>query len=418
MTSIILKDGTQQEVTVTLSDFKEADDKGLSIAAHINQKFDADTTYGTAFEQALASNEIFLKPNAKYGIKAPTMAQMMRENYDVNMGAINRNDGRDVWSPQGRIFFQAAMLELVTNQLMEDNGSYEANFNKLVAVTSSVDTPRFDQPEITLTAPMASRNQPISQFATPTSMVSISMSTNSYRIPTRSIGIEISDEAQKSVSIDILGMALKQQASAERAANCDAALYSMVAGDTDLGIAALSTSDTSQNYDAAISALSNVGTGTNTFTHKAWIKWLRKYWRKMNIDWVVCDLETYLRIEGRSGRPVYSTAGYNPLPEGYLNAGIAPANPNLPDSVNFFIVESDMLHDGGAYGSSTHPLGGTLRMLGIDSTKAIRRVVYSGASYSAIENFVLRKSSAMRFDYAENYYRMYKNGDGFRLLTI
>lgn len=410
MTSIILKDGTQQEVNVSLMDFKEADDKGLSFAAHINRKYDADTRFGTAFEQALASNEIFLKPDAKYGIKAPTLSTIMKDNFDVNMGAINRNDGRDVWSPQGRIFFQAAMLELITNQMMEDNGSYENTFNKLIAVSSSVDTPRFDQPEITLTAPMAAKSQPISQFATPPSMLSISMSNNSYKLPTKSIGIEISDEAQKAISIDILGMALKQQASAERATNIDAAIYAMVAGDVDMGITGLS-SENSTVYDSSCV----VGT---TFTHKAWIKWLRKSWKKMNIDWCICDLDTYLRIEGRSGRPVYSTTSAIPLPEGYLNVGIAPANPNLPDSVNFFIVEMDSWHDGQAYGSAQHPLGATGRVLGIDSSRAIRKVTYSGAAYSAIENFVLRRSSAMRFDYAESFFRMYKNGDGFKLLTI
>lgn len=407
MTSIVMRDGSRQEVTLTLEDHREADAKGISFAAHINTKYDADPAYGSAFEQALQSNEIFMKPNKDFGIKAPTVAKILSENYDVNMGAINRGGDRDPFSPQGRLIFGSALLEIISNQLMEDNGSYEAVFNRLVAMNTSVDSPRWDQVELTTTAPMAARNQPIAQLATPASMINVTLASSSYRLPTRSIGIEISDEAQKSTTVDMLSLALKNQASAERAVNIDNAIYDMVMGSTDLGSTALSAV-TSASFDS----LSIVG---GTFHHNSYIKFLRSQWKKLNIDWIVCDLNTFLILESRSGRPNYQNVNGT---DGHLNSMMVAANPNIPDSVNYFIVEDTMLHDGGAYGSANHPLGGTRKVLGIDSSKAIRKVTYAGASYSALEAYVLRRSSAMRFDYSENFFRVYKNGDGFRLMQI
>jgi hypothetical protein len=106
------------------------------------------------------------------------------------------------------------------------------------------------------------------------------------------------------------------------------------------------------------------------------------------------------------------------------------ANPNIPDSVNYFIVEQTSLHDVGygasgvfgsgfaGYGSSNSPLGGAFKVVGIDSKKAIRKVTYSGAAYSAIEQYVLRRSQAMRFDYSETYLKMYQNSEGFILMQL
>lgn len=407
MSHITTRDGTQIEVRVTMEDYQEAFESKKTLAQHLNSKYDVDEERGTAYEQILASNQIFVKPDRDYGIKAPTVKQILNNNYDVNLGVINRNDGKDPYSPQGRILFASMQFEMMNNQLMESNDSYEGTFNQLVALNTSVDTPRWDIPEINTTAPMAVRAQPIAQLATPASMVSITLGSYNQKIETRSIGIEISDEAQAVTTIDLLNIALRQQASAERAMNIDNALYSMVMGDIDKGTAAL-TGIQSTTFDPSCV----VGT---TFTHKAYIKFLRSQWKKMGIDWIVCDLDTYLRIEGRTGRPTM----FNDDPsQARLTSMLAAANPNIPDSVNYFIVEPDMLHDGGAYGSATHPLGGTGKVLGIDSSKAIRKVTYAGAAYSGIEEYVMRRATAMRFDYSEGYYKMYRNNDGFRLMQI
>ena len=55
-------------------------------------------------------------------------------------------------------------------------------------------------------------------------------------------------------------------------------------------------------------------------------------------------------------------------------------------------------------------------ILGIDSRYAIQRVTSTNASYQAQEEFVLRRSSAMRFDYGTLSRRLYN--DAFEVLTF
>ena len=37
--------------------------------------------------------------------------------------------------------------------------------------------------------------------------------------------------------------------------------------------------------------------------HKAWVKFLARNRKKRNLTHIICDIDTYLLIEGRSGRP-------------------------------------------------------------------------------------------------------------------
>ena len=381
MTQIIGLDGKASEVKLSLDDYKEAYDNGLSLSQHLNQKFPTDSDkYGTAFEQAMASNGMFLQSDAVTGIKPPSMKEVLSGKVEVGMGPVTRPDGNNAQTLTGRLLFPAVVMEMIESELREDNTTYEGVFNSMVATTLNADSPRVDQPIINLTAPRGVRSQPIAQMSEPPAMVTISLAEKSFRLPTLSIGMEISDEAQRAATLDLVGIALREQTQAERSAIVDESIQKMVNGDTDLGMTALSA-ETAQSYDAAV-------TTAGTITQKAWLKWLRKDWKKMVITDVICDLDTYLAIEGRANRPIITENDGS----GRLNSLQSLANPGLPDTVRFFVVETALL------GANT--------MVGIDRSKAIRRAIYTGASYSAIEQFVLRRSTAMRFDFSLSYFRL------------
>jgi hypothetical protein len=382
MTQIIDNEGLRQEVTLSIDDYKAAFDAGLTLPQYLNNKYPTDSDrYGTAFEQALASNGMFMHADRQSGIRPPTMAQVLNGTVNIGLGPITRPDGNNAQTLSGRLLFPAAILELVESQLMEDNSAYASVFNRLVATTSSVDSPRVDQPIIDLTAPRGSRSMPIAQLSEPAAMVTITLSEKSFRLPTVSIGLEISDEAQRASALDLVGIALREQALGERAAIIDESITKLVSGDTDLGMSALSSVKAAVAYDTGISS-------AGVITNKAWVKYLRQDWKKLNIDWVICDLDTYLAIEGRTGRPVVADNDGT----GRLTSLLSLANPGIPDMVNFFVVDTAIL------GANT--------LVGIDSSRAIRKVVYAGASYSAIENYVMRKSSGLRIDFSEGYFRL------------
>ena len=134
----------------------------------------------------------------------------------------------------------------------------------------------------------------------------------------------------------------------------------------------------STSFDATIANAAGV------LSQRAWVKWLRKNWRKRNIDWVVCDIDTYLSIQNRSGRP---TRNDEATTDERLNTVPRVALPGIPGNVNVFITED--------------PTFGTNTIVGLDSSKAMRRIVYAAAEYQAIEEYVMRKSTAMRMDASE-----------------
>jgi len=385
MTQIIDNTGRAHEVKLEMSDYRAALDAGLSLPQHLQNKYQLNAAtqkeHGTPFEQALASNNMFIRPDRATGIRSARMSDVLNGSVGIQMGSIVRPDGSDAQTVAGRMLFNALVIEMVESQLADNDTTYEGIFNSLVATTTNSDTPRMDQPIINLTAPQADRSQPIGQGALPPSMATISLSEKSYRLPSFSIGLEITEEAQRATTLDLVTIAVTEQAKAERSAVVDQAIKNMVLGDTDLGMAALAT-ETIETYDSSLSA-------NGVASHKGWLKWLRKDWKKLNIDWVICDLDSYLAIEGRSNRPVVTgndsmDAGLNVIPKA--------ANPGLPDNVNFFIVETSLL--------------GANMVVGLDSSRAIRKAVYTGAAYQAIEDFVMRRTTAMRIDWSLSYFRL------------
>lgn len=392
--SIRVKDaqGTprQTEIPLSAETYKAAALGGQTLPQYLNTSYVTDAANdGTAFQQLLTSAGLAVKPDLATGMRSTRM-------YDVLDGgpqmAVTRPDGSQALTVAGRILFPAVILEMMNHALLEDNTAYEGVYNSFVAKTTTVDSERVDQPVINVTAPRGSRSQSIAQLAEPTRMVSISLSDRSYNIQPRSIGFEISDQAQKSTTLDYVSTILAQQVIGERAALIDEYLGKMLNGDVDLGLAALPAENAS-TYDSAVTA--------GTITNRAWVKWLRQDWRKLNIDVVICDLDTFFAVQDRAGRPIVTTDAGN---DTRLTSLPSLLLPNIPGVIKFFPVATSLI------GANT--------MVGLDSRVAIHRMVYASGSYSAIESYIMRRSTAMRFDFAEMSTRLYAKGDGWKKLIL
>lgn len=378
---------TRQEVEIEPTIYREAAENGMAVSQFINQKFKvADPeARGTAFEQFLASAGLFVNRDNRFGIKPPSMKAIFDGTVQMQAGLIVRDA-----TPASRLLFPTVALEAVENKLRADNTSYVGLFDSLVARTDTITGLKFEQPVLNFSRPEAARSQPIAQGAMPHVMLSITASDVTRKIPTFSLGMEITKEAQEVTSLDLVTLALTRQAEEERAAIIDSALLTMYSGDVDAGIAALS-SQTAQSFDSTISA-------NGVLTHKAWVKWLRQNFRKRRIDWVFCDLNAALVIENRTGKPTVQTD--NPASV-RIDALAEVANPAW-QNVQIFLLEDGLLP------ANT--------ILGIDSRYAMWKVESSTAEYSAVEEFVLRKTSALRFDMGYQYYRMFD--EAFQVLTL
>lgn len=384
--------GEQQQIELSLADYRAAEKNKQTLAQYVNCKYPTDPQkHGTVFAQMLASAGLFMQQDNDYGIKPPTLKQIFEG--EINLGSVVLPDGALSDTPAGRLLFPAALLELIESNLRPNLNSYVGSFMEMVAFTRNIDSPRYDQVIIDYTVPRAARGTAISQLALPTSMLSITTSQTTRTIPTISIGMEISKEALALATLDLVGLAVSEQSINERSSRVINDFTGIVQGNTDTGDAALA-SVTATSFD---STLANVA---GAFSQKAWVKWLRKNWLKLRITDVVCDVDTFLSIQGRSNRPtVFDMSGMDER----LNSIPVTGMRGMNDSINFFIT------DGSPLGANT--------LVGLDRTKAMRRVVYVGADYSAVEEFVLRKGFGMRIDWAE---RIESAGysEAFQVMTL
>jgi hypothetical protein len=379
--------GATQEVNLEVSVYREAADNGMTVAQLINTKYQTDAeAFGSAFDQFAAESGLFVASNPTYGIKSATLADVFSGKAEINAGTVVRDA-----NPTSRILFPAVFLEAVENKLKANTEGYVALFDSMVAIDDSIAGPRFEQPILNYSQPEGARSKAVSQLAEPNVMLGITVGDIARKIPTFSLGLEVSTEALQATTLDFVTLAIARQAEVERAARVDEYIQAFLNGDVDMGTVALS-SVTATSLDATIASAAGI------LSHKAWIKWLRTNFRKRNIDFVMCDLATALSIENRTGRPTITNDDPN---SPRINATAQVMNPAW-QNVQIFLLEDGVIP--------------TNTIIGIDSRYAIRRVRNSQADYAAVEQFVLRKAEAMRYDFAETAYRMFD--EAFSVLTL
>ena len=190
----------QTEVPVSAETYKLASENGQTFSQYINASYPTDEkAEGTAYQQILTSAGLAVKPDITTGLASSRMSHVLNGGPQM---AVVRPDGTQALTVAGRILFPSVILELMNHALLEDNTAYEGVYNSFVAKTTTVDSERVDHPIVNVTFPRNSRSQSIAQLAEPTRMVSIALSNRQYNIQPRSIGFEISEQAQKSTTLD------------------------------------------------------------------------------------------------------------------------------------------------------------------------------------------------------------------------
>lgn len=383
--------GAWVDVDFHVGEYQKAADRGLTLSQYLTQEHGAktdETKFGSVVGQFMQSAGLFLGEDVATGLKAPTMKAITEGGALV--GAITRNDGSERHSPSGRLLFAEIIMRTIESELRENQDDFLNGWDNLIAVTNTINGPKFDQPIINVKAPEDSASNPIGQLAEPDAMVSITTAEYTRNIPTKSIGLMISDQALQATTLDLVGLSVSAQARGERIRMVENQIKSIVNGDNDLGESALPTR-TAQSIDASISAAGEI-------THTAWVKYLRTNYQKMSHTNIICDIDTALAIEARSGRPNVQTdfGNGNNFPVDFSIDNLAAEAPRV------------LLMDTAVIGANT--------VVGLDRRWAIRRVINVSANYSAIENFVLRRAQGMRFDYGEIAHRLYD--DAFDVMTL
>lgn len=390
MAAYINARGETQQIKLDVTMYRQAAERGMSLQQFLNTEHADTGANGPAFNQILASEGIFVQANRDVGIRPSTMDAILNGRPNMEAG-VNVKDA----VPASRILFPAVIMQAVEDKLLQNLAMTANALEDMIALDETINGERYEHPVVNFSKPEAARSQGSSQLAPPPSMMTITTSDKAYRIPSFALGLEVSDQALKATTIDFVALSLARQAAVERNERANNYLLAIFNGDVDNGegsLASLGLVDNASTFDAA-------ATG-GTLTQKAWMKYLMKNGTKRTITHLVTDIDTAMKIEGRTGKPtVVQDDGTTNRFDTQFNV----MNPTWAKNPKLFLVEN------AAWAANT--------IMGLDASWAIRRVRNLSADYQGIESYVLRRSQAMRFDFGEHVNRLYNDAYGCMVLA-
>lgn len=395
MAAFIDAQGNTQQVELNVGLYKQFAERGQNFQQGINTLFPTDAAkYGSAFEQLCASEGIFVKGNKTLGIRPSTLADVLegRQNMDA---AVNVRDS----VPTSRILYPAVVLAAVEDKLAEDMATTQNALDDMIGQDVTINGDRYEWPVLNYDNAEKPRGQRIAQLAMPVSMLTITVSDTSRRLTGVSLGLEVSDQALNNTPLDFVALTIARQAAVERNEKAVNDLLEVWNGDVDKGDASLSSLGlvkTAQSYDSAI-------TTAGSLTQKAWVKFLSEGSVRRTTSHIVTDLDTALLIENRTGKPIIT--GDDPNSRRIDNL-FDVMNPTWPGTnVKLFLVP-----EGSAWAANT--------IMAVDKRYSLRRVQSLTIAYNAIESYVLRRSTAMRFDYGVECHRLFSDATVGMTLTV
>lgn len=379
-----------QHVEIGPEIHRAAFDAGMTVQSFVNRTYGSECNmeHGTPWKQICASEGLVVPGANDFGIRAATMNDVL----EGKAMAAAPSNGSQVGAPFGsaaRILFPVAILEIVEQTLSRNRDTDAVVFDDFVGRTISIAGDTFVQPVVKYNGvggPEKARAQRVAEFAEPGNILQISTAEVARSIPAFTIGIEYSDRAQRALSIDVIAETISRYVEVERESRVYNYLSSLFLGDNDMISGAVPT--------VASVTLDPAATG-GKMTHRAWIKFLARNRKYRQITHVAMDIDTYLTIESREGRP--GSNNYDPT-LARLDPQLRPANAanvGFANDVKYWIVDSAA--EGGPI-----PAG---EIWAIDAPKAATKITSVTAQYQAAEAFALRRSTAMRWDYGEAVYR-------------
>lgn len=397
-------DGKQHEFNLQengLSLYRAAIDEKLSLRQYMNKHFPTSAEGPDAFQQLCVQAGIRFKADENTGMPASSMRDIMDGPGPL---AANQTGGSSITQPNvpnSRILFPAAILEAVEDALTTNRPAAVNAFESLVGFRQTIAGNRFERPYISYSGkggPEDSQMQRIGQNMRPANMLSITASDVTQTIPTTSIGLVASEESMAETSLDLVAMSMTRFMQITDYQEWLIALLDVLQGDSDGVVTPISAATsalaqtTAQSYDPLITSAGNI-------TQKAWLKYLYNNNMMARKTHVVTDFDSALALDTRTNLP----GPDNDNSKDRIDVPFAVQYPDLGESVNLIIMPED----------SNWP---SHTLMGLDQAYALGKVTSSSASYSAIENVVMKKSMEYRIDRGYLVYRLFD--DAFDTLSL
>lgn len=404
------KTGEAEHVKVSEDIYKAAHQENVTVAQHINALYakDCDLKIGTPFQQLCASEGLVRQDKNLFGLRSPMIADILDGKSGFGAGPANTEQKGTPFGTASRVLFPAAIIQLIEDAIQPDRVTDQVMFQDMIATTIGIDNNTFLQPVLSYanvggannTAGTAARAQRIAQLAATPTMLQLTTSDRARTIPTYGVGIEMSEQALRATTLDLLALTVGRFLAIEKDNRVYTYLSNLFAGDSDQNTGAVSSV-------ATITLDPTCATGT--VTHKAWVSFLARSRKKRTITHCISDVATYLLVEGRTGRP--GTTAYDPTISRIDPQAIAK-NVSFGSDVKWFLVDDASATPAGPVPANT--------VWALDAKQAAMLVTNTSAAYQATEAFVLRRSEALVIHWAEEVYRLYGDTDltPFDVLTV
>ena len=396
-----------------LADYRLASQHNMTAAGVVNARHaDADPKFGSAFVQGCHYLGIHVKANPAAGILPTTIGEVLSGDCIQKYAGTQMAGGMIVSpktpiggsTPSSRLFFPEVVTQLVQQNLNADYTAEMSAWNQMFAITTSITSEVWTQPLINTSAPQAQDMRPIGQNQLPTTMISITASETSQALGALSIGLQVSDQALRDTTIDLVGIIVGEQSLGMRQRNLWRDINRVVIGNPDARTAGLSSPNAAlpttvfkTTYDTTV--------GDNLISNAGWLKALWNPDRIYSRNFMLGDMDAYLAIQNRTGRPVASDPTTSGINTG--NAGTYGLDAGLPQLINFSVAPPRMM---------LTPTGviPAKQLLMFDSRYGLARVQNVAAAYAAVETQVLQRATFWRWDMSEFTYRF--RDDAFLLL--
>lgn len=409
MAFIVTATGGRHQVDIDHTVYAAARDANLSVAEHINTIYadaNPNLTHGTPFQQICASVGLTLQSgNNPFGLRNATIKDLMDGTAGFQVANTNTAGRSTPFGSESRVLFPAAIIQLIEDAIQPDRSTDNTVFRSMVALSQSVDTDTFMQPVISYGNPggansgaQGARAQRITQLSGTPMVLRLTTTDRQRTLPTYGIGMELSDQAMKSTTLDFVSLTMNRFMEIEYDARVYTYLSNLFLGDSDHNTGAVSAV-TSTSLDSAASG--------GVLTHRAAMKFLARARKKRKVTHLIGDLDSYLKWESRTGRP--GSNAYDPRLT-VIDPQAAMINDTFGGNVKWFLTDD-------AAAGGPVPAG---EVWALDASKAIMMVNNVSADYTATERFVLRRSNALAVHFGEEAFRLWGDTDltPFDRLTI
>ncbi len=382
--SYIDNTGTTQAVTLTDAQLMAAVKGGDPVAALNRQYANADTRIGSAFDQFKLSAGLVRadKPNPM-GIRSATIGAVLNGTGGI---FANVQQNQTPFGTSSKAFTAISLIEETLSEVQKDRETDSVVFSEMVAVNQSVSTEHVEQPVVDYTnkgGPESAKSNRVAQGAEPPKMLFFKTSDRIRRLGSWTIGMEWTDQALANTTIDYVARTTAHYLRVEQDERVYRYLSNLFQGDGDMVIGAI-PSVTSVSLDAASAG--------GVLTHKAYVKFLARNRKYRKITHLVMDIDTYLKFESRAGRP--GSNAYDPRLT-VVDPQAAMVNNTFGGDVRIFLVDSAA--EGGPVPANT--------IWALDASIAITKITNTAAAYNAIEEYAMRRTTALRMDWSEECFR-------------